>query len=199
MLFTASRPPVAALLTAGLLAGCAGATTSPSPSQVASQPAPQASSTPAPSVEPTAAPTNVPTEAPTLEPGPSDAVEPTRFEVPLTTATAHTVTAVVIDWTGNVTVATSGTPGDGASVSFDAVQIANDGLTTLVLTWVGGPCDATPAIVWGATTATITVVQEPCQGDAIGFDRIVRLDLAQPVTAASVTGVLQSGGDAPGG
>ena len=144
---------------------------------------------------PTAEPTTEPSEPAPSEPAPA---EPTRFEVPLTVATDHTVAAEVIDWTGLVTAAITGTPGDGASVPHDAVEVANDGPTTLVVTWVGGPCDRTSTLVFDADRATMTVVQEPCDGDAIGFDRIVRLELAEPVDAGSITGVLQAGGDAPG-
>ncbi len=153
-----------------------------------------AASSAAPSAEP-----STPAE-PSASAAPSESApaEPTRFDVPLTVATDHAVAAEVIDWTGLVTAATSGTPGDSASVPFDAVELANDGPTTLVVTWVGGPCDRTSTIVFDADRATITVIQEPCDGDAIGFDRIVRLELAEPVDAGSITGVLQAGGDSPG-
>ena len=184
--------PVVALVAAGLLAGCAGSTaTSPVPATAAPSASPPLAPSTEPSVEPSAQPSQ--------EPSASEAAEPTRFDVPLTIATAHTVTAEVIDWTGLVKDAGSGTPGDGASVASDELQLTNDGPTTLVLTWTGGPCDATPTIVWDAATATITVVQEPCEGDAIAFDRIVRLELSEPVDAATVRGVLQPGGDTPGG
>lgn len=162
-----------------------GAAASPAPT---SEPSSEASAEPSTPAEPSTSP--VPSE-----PAPA---EPTRFDVPLTVATDDAVAAEVIDWTGLVTAATSGTPGDGASVPFDAVEIANDGPTTLVITWVGGPCDRTSTIVFDAERATIAVIQEPCEGDAIGFDRIVRLELAEPVDADSITGVLQAGGDAPG-
>jgi plastocyanin len=161
-----------------------------------------AAASPAPTTEPTTEPSApAPTATPKpSEPAPSEPApaEPTRFDVPLTVATDHTVAAEVIDWTGLVTAATTGTPGDGASVPYDAVEIANESPTTLVVTWVGGPCDRTSTLVFDADRATMTVVQEPCDGDAIGFDRIVRLELAEPIDASSITGVLQAGGDAPG-
>lgn len=152
--------------------------------------------TPAPSPSTsTATPSADPSVAPPSEPAPG---EPSRFDVPLTIATDHSVAVKVIDWTGLVTSATSGVPGDGASVPFDAVEVANDGPSTLVVTWVGGPCDRTSTLVFDADRSTITVVQEPCQGDSIGFDRIVRLEVDEPVDAGSITGVLQAGGDTPG-
>jgi hypothetical protein len=56
----------------------------------------------------------------------------------------------------------------------------------------------TSTIVFGADRATITVVQEPCDGDAIGFDRIVRLELVEPAAAGSIRAVMQAGGDIAG-
>lgn len=149
--------------------------------------------TEAPSAGPSAGPTAAPSEEPSAAPS-----EATRFDVPLTIATAHTVTATVIDWTGLVAAATSGTPGDGASVPVDAVQVANDGPTTLVVTWAGGPCDQEVTVVFDASQTLVTVIQEPCEGDAIAFDRIVRLELTEPIDASTVAGVLQPGGDTPG-
>ena len=169
---------VATLLAVGIFAGCGGAATTGSPAP--------ASPSPIQSADPSAAPSA------------SISGEGTRFEVPLTIATSHTVTATVIDWTGLVTGATSGTPGDGASVASGAVLLANDGPTTLVVTWAAGPCDSTPTLVVDAGGSTITVVQEPCTGDAIAFDRIVRLSTSQAIDATSITGVLQPGGYTPG-
>jgi hypothetical protein len=186
---------VAVLAAAGLLAGCASSTT-PSPSPAPSQPAPSASATPVPTTAPTTTPTPEPTPASTEAPSPSVPADGIRFDVPLTIATSHTVTAHVVDWTGGLTAATSGTPGDGASVPFDEVVLANDGPSTLVVTWAAGPCDSTPSVVLDGTT--LTVVQVPCEGDAIAFDRIVRLDFATPIDAASLTGVLQPEGDTAG-
>ena len=140
------------------------------------------------------APSETPSQGASSDPGPSQSVEANRFEVPLTIATSHAVTARVVDWTGRVTGAASGTPGDGASVPYDEVRIENDGDLALVVTWVGGPCDQTVTMVLDHPSA-LTVVQEPCQGDSIGFDRIVRLELREPIAAASIRGVLQPGGD----
>jgi plastocyanin len=127
----------------------------------------------------------------------SAATGPVRITVPLVIATAHTVTADIVDWTGGLVAATSGTPGDGASVAPDAVVVTQSGPTGLDITWTGGPCDRTVSVVIDPATAAITVVQEPCEGDAIAFDRIVHLEFAEPIDAATWQGILQSGVDTP--
>jgi hypothetical protein len=156
---------------------------------------PQATPSGTSSASPTAQPSTEPSVQPTIAPsvGPSSSPEPSRFDVPMTIATNHKVTTKVVDWLGLVTAASSGTPGDGASVPNDTVRVANDGPTTLVVTWVGGLCDrANTLVLDDAAGATITVVQEPCPGDAIAFDRIVRLELKTPVDASTIRGVLQT-------
>lgn len=181
--------PVAALLLAGFAAACASPTVTP----------PSTAPSPAPSTAPTDAPSAVPSPAPSEAPSasPSTAAAPFRLDVPLRIATPHAVTARVVDWTGVVNGATSGTPGDGASVPFDEIRIANAGDSALEVTWAGGPCDQVVSVVLDANPSRLTVVQEPCKGDAIAFDRIVRLQLDSPVEAASIEGVMQLGGDTP--
>jgi len=186
--------PVAALLIAGLAAACGSSTATSSPSTAPSQ-APSPAPSVAPSSVPSAEPSTVPSEVPSASP--STAAEPFRLDVPLTIATPHTVTARVVDWTGVVNGATSGTPGDGASVPFDEIRIANAGDSALDVTWAGGPCDQIVSVVLDANPSRLTVVQEPCTGDAIAFDRIVHLELARPVDATTIEGVLQLGGDTP--
>jgi hypothetical protein len=180
--------PAALLVVGSVAAACGGG----APATSAPSSAPSA----APSVQPSGTPSVEPSASPL--PSASTPTEATLFEVPLTIATDHTVRARVADWTGLVTGATSGTPGDGASVPLDEAHVANDGPRTLVVTWAAGPCDATPTVVLDADRSLITVIQEPCEGDAIAFDRIVRLDLREALDAASMRGVLQPGGDTPG-
>jgi len=176
--------PAAVLLVMCLAAAC----TNPQPSTAPSQ---QPSTSP--SATASAAPSTGPSVAPSEEPAasPSTAGERFQIDIPLTIATAHSVTARVVDWTGVVTGATSGTPRDGASVPYDQVVITNAGDSALDVTWVGGPCDRTVSVVLNANPSTLTVVQEPCGGDAIGFDRIVRLQLDRPIDASSIEAVLQ--------
>ena len=68
--------------------------------------------------------------------------------------------------------------------------------TALLVTWVNGPCDSADTLVLDGST--ITVAQKPCVGDAIGFDRIVRLAFDDSIDANLFTGVLQAGVDASG-
>ena len=178
--------PVAVLLLAGFAAACASPSATTPPSTAPS---------PAPTDAPSAAPSTAPSEAPAASP--STAAEPFRVDVPLTIATPHAVTARVVDWTGVVNGATSGTPGDGASVPFDEIRIANAGDSALEVTWAGGPCDQVVSVVLDGNPSRLTVVQEPCEGDAIAFDRIVRLQLDSPIDATSIEGVMQLGRDTP--
>ena len=180
--------PAAALLVAALAAACGGSQPSTAPSQE-----PSTAPSGAPSASPSEALSEAPSEAPSASP--STAGQPFQVDIPLTIATAHSVTARVVDWTGVVTGATSGTPGDGASVPFDQVRITNAGDSALDVTWVGGPCDRSVSVVLDADPSRLTVVQEPCGGDSIGFDRIVRLQLNQAIDASSIEGVLQEGVD----
>ena len=182
--------PVAVLLVAGFAAACGSSTPTTAPSS-----APSAVPTSVPSQAPSEGPSAAPSSAPSWSP--STATEPFRLDVPLTIATAHTVTARVVDWTGVVSGASSGRPGDGASVPFDEIRIANAGDTALDVTWAGGPCDQIVSVVLDANPSRLTVVQEPCTGDAIAFDRVVHLELARPVDATTIEGVLQLGGDTP--
>ena len=179
---------------AGIAAACTGTAPTTTPSTAPST-APSTGPSSAPSPEASAAPTDAPSVEPTASP--SSASEPFRLDVPLTIATSHTVTARVVDWTGVVSGATSGTPGDGASVPSDQVKITNAGETALDVTWAGGPCNQIVSVVLDANPSRLTVVQQPCQGDAVAFDRIVRLQLNGPVDAASIQGVMQLGGDTP--
>ncbi len=179
------------------LAACAGASTGSTPEPTAQ---PSASAAP---VSPTPAPSEsaeAPSEAPSTSPeaSPSASAElPIEFAVDLTIATDHDVTAEVVDWTGTLTGATSGTPGDGASIESGTVAIRSIDASTLELTWTGGPCDREIPVVIDAATASITVVQPPCEGDAIAFDRVLVLAFGQPTDAASFTGVLQEAVDTP--
>lgn len=188
----APRAAAALAIAAVLVAACSGGSSRPAPSALASLPP----ATLAPSASPTEPASPAPSDAATPAASPSASTEGGRFIVPLTVATPHRVTATVIDQTGFVTGAGSGDPSDGSSVAPDAVRVTNDGPRTLVVTWSAGPCDSTPTVHLAGSR--LTVVQPPCQGDAIAFDRVVRLELAAPLDASTLTGVLQPGGDTPG-
>jgi hypothetical protein len=142
-----------------------------------------APSTPAP----TAAPTQAPTETPA---GPIGSAH-----VVLAVATANRVTIDVTDASGTLTAATSGTPGDGATVEAYKLVVTNLTPTSLRLTWLGGPCDATNTLAVDAGRRRLLLVQKECPGDAIATDRILDLEFSTPVKATDLEAFLQDGLD----
>ena len=147
-----------------------------------------APSTPAPTAVTTAPPTTAPTAATTPAPLGS-------AHVVLTVATANSVTIDVTDGSATLTKATSGTPGDGASVEAFKLVVTNRTPTSLRLTWLGGPCDATNTLAIDAARRRLLLVQKECPGDAIATDRILDLEFATPVEAADLEAFLQDGLD----
>ena len=115
--------------------------------------------------------------------------------VALTVATPNAVTIDVTDASATLTGATSGTPGDGASVEAYTLAVANVTPTTLRLTWVGGPCDSANKLLIDATRHRLVVVQPECPGDAIATDRVLDLEFATPITASELETFLQDGLD----
>ena len=148
-----------------------------------------APSTPAPTTVATTTPT--PTAAPTATPaGPIGSAH-----VVLTVATGNAVTIDVSDESKSLTKAASGTPGDGASVEAFKLVVTNRTPTSLRLTWLGGPCDATNTLAIDAARRRLLLVQKECPGDAIATDRILDLEFATPVEAADFEAFLQDGLD----
>jgi hypothetical protein len=165
----------AAMLLAVLVAACASAAT-PQPSPVATPPAASAAPSPAPTTAGSAA---------------------TGFHVELDQATGNAVTIDVTDASGTLVAATSGVPGDGASVEAYTVAVVNDDPSTLRLTWVGGPCDSANSLAVDATGHQFLLVQPECPGDAIATDRVLVLRFSQPIAADGVEAFLQDGLDSP--
>jgi hypothetical protein len=148
-------------------------------------------STPAPTAVSTAAPTPAPTAAPTATPaGPIGSAH-----VVLAVATANAVTIDVTDESKTLTKATSGAPGDGASVEAFKLTVTNRTPTSLRLTWLGGPCDASNSLSIDAARRRLLLVQKECPGDAIATDRILDLEFTTPVNAADLEAFLQDGLD----
>ena len=168
----------AAMLLAVLVAACASAAT-PQPSPVATPSAATASAAPSP------APTTAGSAA-------------TGYHVELDQATGNAVTIDVTDASGTLVAATSGTPGDGASVEAYTVTVENDDPSTLRLTWVGGPCDSANSLAVDATGRQFLLVQPECPGDAIATDRVLVLRFSQPIAADGIEAFLQDGLDTPG-
>ena len=148
--------------------------------------------TQAPTHAPTAAPTVAPTIAPTAKPMPAPIGS---AHVVLTIATSDAVTVDVTDGSGTLTGAATGTPGDGASVEAYKLVVTNLTATSLRLTWVGGPCASANTLVIDASRQRLLLVQPECPGDAIATDRILDLEFATAIDAASIEAFLQDGLD----
>ena len=155
----------------------------------ASDPRLEDEATPAPTPAPTASPAATPTEEP------ASAAAIGTAHVGLNVATPNAVTIDVTDASGTLTGATSGTPGDGASVEADTLAVANVTPTTLRLTWVGGPCDSANKLLIDSARHRLVLVQAECRGDAIATDRVLDLEFATPVKASELETFLQDGLD----
>ncbi|HET9521187.1 MAG TPA: hypothetical protein VFO73_09100 [Candidatus Limnocylindrales bacterium] len=165
----------AAMLLAVLVAACASAAT-PQPPPVATPPTVSGATSPAPTTAGSAA---------------------TGFHVELHQATGNAVTIDIIDASGTLVAATSGTPGDGATVEPYTVAVENDDPSTLRLTWVGGPCDSANSLAVDATGHQFLLVQPECPGDAIATDRVLVLRFSGPIAADGIEAFLQDGLDTP--
>ena len=157
--------------------------------------------TPKPNPVPTAEPSNAPSPVPSVEPsdGGSDAMP---IRVDLTTATGADVYVDIVDRTGLLVGAASGTPGDGASVEAYTVNVENLDPSTLRLSWVDFPIDNALALYIdrSADGYRFVLVQPDPTGttDAMGFDRELVLTFAQPISAGQVETFLQGGLDTSG-
>jgi hypothetical protein len=115
--------------------------------------------------------------------------------VVLSVATPDAVTIDVTDASTTLVGATTGTPGDGATVDAYKLSVANVTETRLRLTWVGGPCDSANTLSIDAARHQFLLVQPECGGDAIATDRILELIFSSPIRATDVQGFLQDGLD----
>jgi hypothetical protein len=186
-----AKSVVSALLAGLVLIGCA-ATTAPS------TPAPPATAAPSPapsSSSPTLSPTLAPTDSPQPTAGGSIGA---RFNVDLTLSTGRTASIEIKDDSGMLIEASSGTPGDGASVAEGTIELKNGGPNELTLTWSGPPCATDNFMLIEGGAARMTIVQPMCSGDAIALDRVLLLTFSSPVSDTSVEAILQAGGDTPG-
>lgn len=100
-------------------------------------------------------------------------------------------TVDVIDESGNLLGASSGSPtGEtGQSFPFDAVEVTNVDATTLQLGWAGYPCRTDHDLRIGSDPLVMTLVRPPCEGvtDSIGVDRILILRFSEAINAAAVS------------
>jgi hypothetical protein len=115
--------------------------------------------------------------------------------VVLNQATGNDVIIEIEDLSGTLVNASSGDPGDGASVEPYTVVAANVDASSIELTWVGGPCDSTNTLSIDSTGSRFLLVQPECPGDAVAFDRRLVLTFAGPISASDVETSLQDGLD----
>jgi hypothetical protein len=181
---------------------------SPSPSPVvtpAPTPAPTAIPSPAPTAIPSPAPTAIPSPAPTAIPSPAptdDGSDAMPIKVDLENQNGADVYVDIVDGTGSLVGAQSGTPGDGSSVDWYALQVENLDATTLKLTWSDFGIDNALALYIDESDGGIRLLlvrPEPTEpADAMGFDRELILSFSQPISADEVESFVQDGLDTPG-
>jgi hypothetical protein len=173
------------------------------PSAIPSAPA----VTPPPSAEPTAKPTPKPmpipaTPKPTKTPSAAPtnmSGEPAPITVHLATENDADVSVTILDYTGRLVDAKSGTPAEGVSVRTGTIEFRNLDATTLKLTWSDYPIDNHLDLVieWFDGKLRFMLAQPAPTGDtdSIAMDRELILKFAQPVSAGQVTSSLSEGFD----
>lgn len=117
------------------------------------------------------------------------------FHVVLAQASGADVTIDVVDESGTLLDAASGTPGDGASVELYTVRATNVDATTVRLTWVDGPCDSASTLTIDATARRFLVVQPECAGDSVAYDRVLELWFSPAIDADDIEISLRDGTD----
>ena len=183
-------PVIGAIALAATLAACSSGVgaPAPSPSDPPAQPTP-APVTPAPATPAPATP------APTGVPGPN-------MRVDLDSTSGQDVTIDILDRSGSVLDATSGTPGEGVTADSRSVRVENIDERTLRLTWSDYPIDNELTLFVDPVGVgfRLLVIQPAPTGpaDAMGEDRILDLTFDHEVSAAEVEAFIQEGLDVPG-
>ncbi len=117
----------------------------------------------------------------------ASSVAPQPFQVDLNVPAGQPQTVGVVDRSGLVVEATSGTPTgeSGASFPFDSVEVSNLDATTLQLGWTGFPCQTDHTLTIEPDGA-MTLERPACVGatDSIAIDRILVLRFEEPIRAA---------------
>ena len=107
--------------------------------------------------------------------------------VDLANATGAAVYVDIVDHTGLLVDAASGTPGDGASVEGYTLAADNVDAKTLKLTWIDFPIDNGLVLYIDRVDGhlRLLLIQPEPSGttDAIGFDRELVLTFSQPLSA----------------
>jgi hypothetical protein len=157
-----------------------------------------------PGLPPVASPSpsapSTPVPAPDATPDPDGGSDGMPIKVDLQNATGADVYVDIVDSTGLLVNARSGTPGDGMSV--EGLVAENIDATTLKLTWTDYPIDNALALYVDEHEGglRLLLVQPAPTGttDAMGFDRELILSFSEPTAADEVQTVLVEGLDTPG-
>jgi hypothetical protein len=120
--------------------------------------------------------------------------------VELETLTAHHVSVDIVDRSGTLVSAISGTPTASAAVEPDTLLVENIDTRTLRLTWVDRPGDNALSLFIdeGATRFLMVQPEHDTKGDAIVHDRVLILTFDHPVDGSAVQPFLQEGLDTAG-
>ena len=162
--------------------------------------APPATATPPATAAPPA-PTKAPTPKPTAEPT-DDGSDAMPIRVDIKTVAGGAVYVDIVDSTGYLVGAKSGTPAEGQSVGQYTLEVENLDATTLKLSWVDYPIENALALYIDEQDGGIRLllVQPAPTGptDAIALDRELILSFSRPISADQVESFLQEGLDTPG-
>jgi len=156
-------------------------------------------------------------ERPAPSPDADDAPDGAKpIHVNLANAVGDNVSIDVQDESGHVVGATSGTPGDGASVAWRQLKAENVDARTLRFTWTAMPGDdrlgfyvsenakvalvlpAGRGVYFGGDATIVAVLQADRDGDSMAFDRVLIAEFDRPVDASELTLGVQDGLDTAG-
>ena len=166
----------------------------PPPSTTPSGPA----VTPAPSQKPSATPATAPSPSPVPILDPTDGgTDAMPIKVQLENASGADVYVDVVDYTGDVVDAASGTPGEGMSVDNDTIKVESLDPRNLKLTWIDFGIDNALTLYVYRTDGgyrLVLIQPEPTgPADSMGYDRELILTFAHPVSTSQVEASLQDG------
>jgi hypothetical protein len=147
------------------------------------------------------APTIAATPKPTAEPT-DDGSDAMPIRVDIETVAGGAVYVDIVDSTGYLVGAKSGTPAEGQSVGQYTLEVENLDATTLKLSWVDYPIENALALYIDEHDGAIRLllIQPAPTGptDSIALDRELILSFSQPISADQVESFLQEGLDTPG-
>ena len=156
-----------------------------------------------PATERPSAPAEPTPEAPTPSPKPTDdGSDAMPIRVDLETVAGGDVYVDIVDETGLLVGAKSGTPAEGQSVGQYELEVENLDARTLRLKWVDYPIENALALYISEHDGglRLLLIQPAPTGptDSIALDRELILSFSQPISADDVESFLQEGLDTPG-